>query len=50
MQCIVKGQSERLTIMRAQFFRLIKHHDHPEDIGQKLDLLIALTVNGIFLK
>lgn len=48
MQCMVKGQSERLTIMRAQFFRLIKHHDHPEDIGQKLDLLIALTSNGIF--
>ncbi|CAG9773906.1 unnamed protein product [Ceutorhynchus assimilis] len=46
MQCLVKGQTERLTLMRAQFFRLIKHHDHPEDIGQKLDLLIALTSNG----
>lgn len=32
--------------MRAQFFRLIKHQDHPEDVGQKLDLLIALTENG----
>ncbi|KAH1016696.1 hypothetical protein HUJ04_007876 [Dendroctonus ponderosae] len=46
MQCMAKGQNERLTLMRAQIFRLIKHHDHPEDIGQKLDLLIALTSNG----
>ncbi|XP_050296204.1 tuberin isoform X2 [Anthonomus grandis grandis] len=48
MQCLVKGQSEKLKDkpMRAQFFRLIKHHDHPEDIAQKLDLLIALTSNG----
>lgn len=45
-QCMIKGQSERLTPMRAQFFRLIKHQDHPEDVGQKLDLLIALTQNG----
>lgn len=47
MQCMAKGQNERLTLMRAQIFRLIKHHDHPEDVGQKLDLLIALTSNGM---
>ncbi|XP_066139931.1 tuberin isoform X2 [Euwallacea fornicatus] len=46
MQALVKGQMERLSVMRAQFFRLIKHHDHPEDVLQKLDLLIALTQNG----
>ncbi|KAL1488930.1 hypothetical protein ABEB36_014716 [Hypothenemus hampei] len=46
MQCLIKGQSERITPMRAQLFRLIKHHDHSEDVGQKLDLLIHLTSNG----
>ncbi|XP_060521768.1 tuberin [Cylas formicarius] len=46
MNALVKGQSERLNIMRAQFFRLIKHHEHPEDIAQRLDLLISLTCNG----
>lgn len=47
-QSLVKGQMEKdkLGIMRAQYFRLIKHHDHPEDIGQRLDLLITLTSDG----
>ncbi|XP_030752123.1 tuberin isoform X2 [Sitophilus oryzae] len=45
-QSLIKGQIERLEIMRSQYFRLIKHHDQPEDIGQRLDLLMTLTENG----
>lgn len=43
---LVKGQNDRLKLMRAQVFRLIKHHDQSEDIGQRLDLLVVLTSNG----
>lgn len=32
--------------MRAHFFRVIKQHDHPEDVGPRFDLLHALTDNG----
>lgn len=32
--------------MRAQFFRFIKLHDHPDDVACRLDLLICLTSNG----
>ncbi|KAJ8945061.1 hypothetical protein NQ314_009328 [Rhamnusium bicolor] len=46
LQCLLKGQSDKLKVMRAQFFRFIKHHDHPEDVGQRLDLLNTLTSNG----
>ncbi|XP_076271400.1 TSC complex subunit tuberin isoform X2 [Rhynchophorus ferrugineus] len=51
-QSLVKGRMEKdkLGIMRAQYFRLIKHHDHPEDIGQRLDLLITLTADGRIVK
>lgn len=32
--------------MRAQFFRVIKQHDHPEDTTYRFDLLTTLTYNG----
>lgn len=46
LQCLIKGQSDRLGMMRAQFFRFIKHHDHPDDVAQRLELLKHLTTNG----
>lgn len=46
LQCLIKGQSDKLEIMRAHFFRFIKHHDNSEDIGLRLELLNTLTSNG----
>ncbi|KAF5285874.1 hypothetical protein FQA39_LY04335 [Lamprigera yunnana] len=46
LQCLLKGQNERLTLMRAHFFRVVKVHDHPDDIVQKFELFQALTNNG----
>ncbi|KAJ8945262.1 hypothetical protein NQ318_016684 [Aromia moschata] len=49
LQCLLKGQSDKMKIMRAQFFRFIKEHDHPEDVGQRLELLNTLTTNGKYI-
>ncbi|KAK4874613.1 hypothetical protein RN001_013973 [Aquatica leii] len=46
LQCLLKGQNERLTLMRAHFFRVVKIHDHPDDIVQRFELFQALTNNG----
>nr|CAH7730250.1 unnamed protein product [Callosobruchus chinensis] len=46
LQCLIKGQFDRLKLMRAQFFRFIKTHNNPEDVGQRLELLNILTCNG----
>ncbi|XP_059490501.1 tuberin isoform X2 [Neocloeon triangulifer] len=43
---LAQGQSEKLGILRAQFFRLVVQHSLPEDVGARLDLLRALTDNG----
>ncbi|XP_071440421.1 tuberin-like [Hetaerina americana] len=45
-RCLVQGQYEKLGMMRAQFFRIIKTHDIPEDANPRLDLLQSLTENG----
>lgn len=46
LQYLIKGQYDKIKLMRAHFFRFIKHHVHPEDIGQRLELLNMLTSNG----
>nr|XP_023024148.1 tuberin [Leptinotarsa decemlineata] len=46
LQSLLRGQYDKLKLMRAHFFRFIKHHDHPEDVGQRLDSLNILTCNG----
>lgn len=43
---LIQGQYERLSIMRAHFFRVIQDHDVPEDIANRLELLKTLTDNG----
>lgn len=43
---LVKGQSDELKLLRAQFFRLIKHHENVKDTANRLNLLIVLTNNG----
>ncbi|XP_063917194.1 tuberin isoform X2 [Zophobas morio] len=46
LQTIIKSQFDRIYVMRAQFFRFIKHHDNPQDIAPRVDLLAALTNDG----
>lgn len=46
LQCLIKGQNDKLELKRAHFFRFIKLHDNPEDVGQRLELLNTLTSNG----
>lgn len=46
MIALVRGQYDRLGILRAHFFRIIKQYDHPEDIIPRFELLQALTDNG----
>lgn len=43
---LIKRQNEELKISRAEFFRFIKSHNNPQDVGQRLQLLVALTNNG----
>ena len=45
---MLRGQYERLKLLRPTFFSLIK--EHPEDVSQRFDLLVALTENGKKLK
>ncbi|CAH1116150.1 unnamed protein product [Phaedon cochleariae] len=46
LNSLLKGQHDKLKIMRAHFFRFIKHHHHSEDVSQRLELLNTLTTNG----
>lgn len=46
LQSVIKHQFDKIDIMRAQFFRFIKHHDNPQDISPRVDLLGALTNEG----
>lgn len=43
---LVKGQSERLGLLRAHFFRVVKEYNHPEDITERFELFQTLTDNG----
>lgn len=43
---LVRGQYDRLGILRAHFFRVVKQYDHPEDLILRFELLQALTDNG----
>ncbi|XP_067006155.2 tuberin isoform X2 [Anabrus simplex] len=45
-RCLIQGQYEKLGLMRVHFFRLVKEHDVPEDVGPRLELLQSLTENG----
>ncbi|CAH1986295.1 unnamed protein product [Acanthoscelides obtectus] len=45
-QYLIRGQYERMKLLRAHFFRFIKSHNHPEDVRQRFELLNTLTCNG----
>ncbi|XP_022103490.1 tuberin-like [Acanthaster planci] len=46
IKCIIVGQNERLEVMRAVFFEVIKKHSIFEDLPQRLDVLKSLSANG----
>ncbi|XP_054271198.1 tuberin isoform X2 [Macrosteles quadrilineatus] len=46
LRCLVQGQAERLGIQRVHYFKLVKTHSNPEDVGQRLDLLMSLVEGG----
>ncbi|XP_044253656.1 tuberin [Tribolium madens] len=46
LQSVIRSQFDRIDVMRAQFFRFIKHHDNPQDVASRVDLLAALTNDG----
>ncbi|XP_032086044.1 LOW QUALITY PROTEIN: tuberin [Thamnophis elegans] len=46
LQAIIMGQGERLGILRAHFFRVIKDYPSNEDLHERLEVFKALTDNG----
>ncbi|XP_070617082.1 LOW QUALITY PROTEIN: tuberin [Erythrolamprus reginae] len=46
LQAIILGQGERLGILRAHFFRVIKDYPSNEDLNERLEVFKALTDNG----
>lgn len=43
---LIHGQFDILNVVRSQFFQVIKEHNHPEDISERMELLQNLTCNG----
>uniref|UniRef100_A0A8C8S9H7 Tuberin n=1 Tax=Pelusios castaneus TaxID=367368 RepID=A0A8C8S9H7_9SAUR len=46
LKAIIQGQGERLGILRAHFFRVIKDYPSNEDLPERLEVFKALTDNG----
>lgn len=46
LQNLIDGQKDRLGLMRAHFFRVIKQHNNSEDIIPRFELFKSLTDNG----
>uniref|UniRef100_A0A2K5K279 Rap-GAP domain-containing protein n=1 Tax=Colobus angolensis palliatus TaxID=336983 RepID=A0A2K5K279_COLAP len=46
LKAIVQGQGERLGVLRALFFKVIKDYPSNEDLHERLDVFKALTDNG----
>ncbi|NXW85360.1 TSC2 protein, partial [Alopecoenas beccarii] len=49
LKSIVQGQGERLGILRAHFFRVIKDYPSNEDLHERLEVFKALTENGRYI-
>ncbi|CAH1389862.1 unnamed protein product [Nezara viridula] len=45
-RALIQGQYERLGIMRAQVFKLIRNHTNSDDVILRLELFQSLTDNG----
>ncbi|XP_037363681.1 tuberin isoform X4 [Talpa occidentalis] len=46
LKAIVQGQGDRLGILRALFFRVIRDYPSNEDLHERLEVFKALTDNG----
>ncbi|XDB64152.1 PREDICTED: tuberin isoform X7 [Capra hircus] len=46
LKAIVQGQGDRLGILRALFFKVIKDYPSNEDLHERLEVFKALTDNG----
>ncbi|KAM6155133.1 tuberin [Rhynchocyon petersi] len=46
LKAIVQGQGERLGMLRALFFKVIKDYPSKEDLHERLEVFKALTDNG----
>ncbi|KAE8579001.1 hypothetical protein XENTR_v10023871 [Xenopus tropicalis] len=46
LKAIIVGQGERLGVLRAHFFRVIKEYPMNEDLAERLEVFKALTDNG----
>ncbi|KAM6424525.1 tuberin isoform 2-T2 [Liasis olivaceus] len=49
LKAIIQGQGERLGILRAHFFRVIKDYPSNEDLHERLEVFKALTDNGKYI-
>ncbi|XP_066496483.1 tuberin isoform X3 [Tiliqua scincoides] len=49
LQAIIQGQGERLGILRAHFFKVIKDYPSNEDLHERLEVFKALTDNGKYI-
>ncbi|XP_035751812.1 tuberin isoform X3 [Egretta garzetta] len=49
LKSIVQGQGERLGILRAHFFKVIKDYPSNEDLHERLEVFKALTENGRYI-
>uniref|UniRef100_A0A452SGK8 TSC complex subunit 2 n=1 Tax=Ursus americanus TaxID=9643 RepID=A0A452SGK8_URSAM len=46
LKAIVQGQGDRLGVLRALFFKVIKDYPSNEDLHERLEVFKALTDNG----
>ncbi|XP_006893939.1 PREDICTED: tuberin [Elephantulus edwardii] len=46
LKAIVQGQGDRLGVLRALFFKVIKDYPSKEDLHERLEVFKALTDNG----
>uniref|UniRef100_A0A8C5K809 Tuberin n=1 Tax=Jaculus jaculus TaxID=51337 RepID=A0A8C5K809_JACJA len=46
LKAIVQGQGDRLGVLRALFFKVIKDYPSSEDLQERLEVFKALTDNG----
>ncbi|XP_072838442.2 tuberin isoform X1 [Pogona vitticeps] len=49
LTAIIQGQGERLGILRAHFFKVIKDYPSNEDLHERLEVFKALTDNGRYI-
>uniref|UniRef100_A0A8C2TD10 Tuberin n=1 Tax=Coturnix japonica TaxID=93934 RepID=A0A8C2TD10_COTJA len=49
LKSIIQGQGERLGILRAHFFKVIKDYPSNEDLHERLEVFKALTENGRYI-